>query len=138
MVPYDDFLNIETPMGDVKIDKISLKDFIQDCVTESKKEDNLKYSDIYSFLGTKEVNQEYKGLEPHKVDSYLYCIHTVIKANYDILDVSDYNQEETRTPAVKKEFEYGDEENQTYVIQGHLFLQNKETKSKLVISMRNM
>lgn len=134
MVPYDDFLNIETPMGDVKIDKISLKDFIQDCVTESKKEDNLKYSDIYSFLGTKEVNQEYKGLEPHKVDSYLYCIHTVIKANYDILDVSDYNQEETRTPAVKKEFEYGDEENQTYVIQGHLFLQNKETKSKLVIS----
>ena len=134
MSDYNEFLNIETPMGNVKIDKISLKDFIQDCVKDSKKEDNLKYADIYEFLGSNEVNQEYKGLEPHKVDSYLYCIHKVIDANYDILDMTDYSQEETRTPAVQKEFEYGEEDNQTYVIQGHLFLQNKETKSKLVIS----
>jgi len=134
MSESDDFLNIETPMGNVKINKISLKDFIQDCVTDSKKEDNLKYSDLYSFLGSRELNQEFKGLEPHKVDSYLYCIHKVINANYNILDQTDYNQDETRIPAVQKEFEYGNEENQTYIIQGHLFLQNKETKSKLVIS----
>ena len=60
MAEYDEFLNIETPMGEIKIDKISLKDFIQDCVKDSKKEDNLKYADIYEFLGSKEVNQEYK------------------------------------------------------------------------------
>ena len=135
MTEIDAFLNIETPIGEIKIPKISLKDFIQDCVTEAKKEDSLKYSDIYSFLGSKEVNQEFKGLEPYKVDSYLYCIHHVIAANYDILDMTDYSTgDETRTPAVQKEFEFGDEDSQTYVMQGHLFLQNKETNSKLVIS----
>ena len=40
-------------MGEIKIDKISLKGFIQDCVKDSKKEDNLKYADIYEFLGSR-------------------------------------------------------------------------------------
>ena len=135
MPDLEKYINIQTPIGDVKIESESLKKFIQDCVDTSKQEDSLKYSDIYSFLGNKEINQEFKSLEPHKVESYLYCINAVINSNYEILDKTDYNTgDENRIPAVLKEFEYGDMGNDTYIIQGHLFLQHKETNSKIVIS----
>ena len=135
MPEVDDFLNIQTPFGDIKIEKNSLKNFVKDCIDDSKKEDSLKYSDIYSFLGSKEINQEFKGLEPHKVDSYLYCINNVIHQNYNIVDKTDYNTgDETRIPAVQKEFKFGELGNKTYIIQGHVFLEHKLTKNKMVIS----
>ena len=61
MPDLEKYINIQTPVGDVKIESESLKKFIQDCVDNSKQEDSLKYSDIYSFLGNKEINQELKA-----------------------------------------------------------------------------
>jgi hypothetical protein len=62
MSEVEDFINIQTPFGDIKIEKVPLQNFVKGCIDDSKKEDSLKHSDIYSFLGSKEINQEFKSL----------------------------------------------------------------------------
>ena len=132
----EDDIVINTDLGNLYLPAEKLKQFIIGLNQENAMKADIRQAAIDGYFGGEDYNTEFHNLNYYKVPSYLKCIWEVVKEEYHIDKITNYDAKTiTEKPPKAYDFYIGLDEKENLLIDCVLFLRNKENDEKLILIM---